>query len=180
MTQTPRAAEPPPAARGPSVRVVLPFTRMHPATGKLARRHAPGHVRVRIDPRDDGAYWRLLGEEWRRPGDLVLVEQDVGLRAGVLDGFAACARPWCGHPYLIGAQLLVCLGCTRFSAGLKAAEPDLLEVVGDCADGGVPARSWRRLDVRLADELRRRGYEPHEHAGAVKHYHRYPLSGGER
>lgn len=155
--------------------ILVPYTRLHPATGKLLRCHAPGHVRARIDPADDDGYWRLLAREWSQPGDLVVVEQDVGISAGVLPGFAACREPWCGHPYPIGAQSLVCLGCTRFTAELKAAEPDLLDVVGRCADGGVPARHWRRLDVRLLDELRRRGYTQHRHVPAVRHYHKYPL-----
>lgn len=155
--------------------ILLPYTRLHPVTARLANRHAPGHVRVRLDPADDAAYWRLLAEQWRQPGDLIVVEQDIGLRAGVVQGLTACREPWCGHPYPIGRQLLVCLGCTRFTAELKAAEPDLLDAVGLVGNDGLPAKDWRRLDVRLADELRRRGYTVHEHAPAVAHYHKYPL-----
>lgn len=154
--------------------ILVPYTRLHPATGKLLRRYAPGHVRVRIDPADAEAYWRVLAHEWSQPGDLLVVEQDIGLRAGVVEGLTACREPWCGHPYPIGAQLLVCLGCTRFTAELKAAEPDLLEAVGRDDSGGPPARVWQRLDVRILDELRRRGYRQHEHSPAVAHYHRYP------
>jgi hypothetical protein len=69
--------------------------------------------------------------------------------------------------------MLACLGCTRFSAGLKAAEPDLLDVVGEVTGDGLPARDWRRLDVRILDELRKRGYEQHRHQPDVRHYHRY-------
>ena len=154
--------------------ILLPHTRLHPVTARLANRHAPGHVRVRLDPADDGAYWRLLAESWRKPGDLMIVEQDIGLHVGVVEGLTACREPWCGHPYPIGAQLLVCLGCTRFSAALKAAEPDLLDVVGEDASGGLPARDWRRLDVRILGHLRARGYRQHEHLPPVRHYHKYP------
>lgn len=153
--------------------ILVPYARLHPATARLLNRHAPGHIRVRIGALDVDAYWRLLAEAWRRPGDLMVVEQDIGIREGVVDGLAACREPWCGHPYAIGRQMLVCLGCTRFTAALKAAEPDLLEAVGRCADAGVPARHWSRLDVRILDELRRRGYRQHEHEPAVRHYHRY-------
>jgi hypothetical protein len=129
---------------------------------------------VRLDPADDAAYWALLADAWRRPGDLAIVEHDIGIHDGVMPGFEACREPWCGHPYLIGVQLLICLGCTRFTAELKAAEPDLLDVVGEDATAGMPAKNWRRLDVRILDEMRRRGYAQHRHDPPVAHYHQYP------
>ncbi len=153
--------------------IVLPYTRLHPATARLANRHAPGHVRVRLDPADPHAYWALLAEAWREPGDLLIVEQDIGIHAGVVPGLLACREPWCGHPYPIGEQVLVCLGCTRFSAALKAAEPDLLEAVGADDSGGMPARDWRYLDVKILTALRGRGYEQHRHDPPVRHYHQY-------
>lgn len=154
--------------------ILAPYTRLHPVTARLLNRYAPGHERVRIDPADSEAYWRLLADQWHEPGDLLIVEQDVGIHADVVESLAACPEPWCGFPYPIGAQLLVCLGCTRFTAELKAAEPDLLEAVGQDGTGGLPARAWQRLDVRILDHLRERGYRQHEHHPAVKHYHRYP------
>lgn len=153
--------------------ILLPYTRLHPAAARLANRYAPGHERVRLDPDDGTAYWRLLADAWPLPGDLVVIEHDIGISASVIPGFASCREPWCGHPYAIGQQLLVCLGCTRFTAELKAAEPDLLETVGRDGTGGLPARVWQRLDVRILDELRRRGYCQHRHEPPVRHYHRY-------
>jgi hypothetical protein len=153
--------------------ILVPYTRLHPATARLLNTHAEDHRRVRLDPADPSAYWTLLAATWRQPGDLVIVEQDVGIHADVIPGLAACREPWCGHPYPIGEQLLVCLGCTRFTAELKAAEPDLLDVVGEDGTGGLPARHWQRLDVRILDELRRRGYAQHRHDPPVAHYHKY-------
>lgn len=157
-----------------SLRVLVAHTRLHPSTAVLLNRYAPGHVRVRLDPADMSGYWRVLAKAWTDPGVLLVIEQDIGIHPGVVEGLEACPKPWCGHPYSIGAQVLVCLGCTKFSAELKAAEPDLMEVVGRDASGGLPARDWRRLDVRILDELRRRGYEQHRHEPPVAHYHRYP------
>jgi len=155
--------------------ILLPYTRLNPATARLANRYAPGHVRARIDPADDSAYWRLLAGAWGASGeDLIVIEQDVGIRFGVLGAFGACRRPWCGHPYRIGDCLRVCLGCTRFTRELQADEPDLLEQVGRISEPGLPAKDWRRLDVRIADELGRRGHAVHEHPPAVSHFHRYP------
>lgn len=154
--------------------ILAPFTHLHPETARLLDEHAPRHERVQIDPADVEAYWRLLAERWRQPGHLLIIEQDIGIHAGVVEGLAACPEPWCGHSYSIGDQLLICLGCTRFSAALKAAEPDLLDAVGLIDDdAGTPPRHWRRLDVRILNELRRRGYVQHEHLPAVGHFHRY-------
>jgi hypothetical protein len=95
--------------------ILVPYTRLHPTTARLLNRHASGHVRVRLDPSDDTAYWALLAKAWREPGDLLIVEQDVGIRAGVIEELERCPEPWCGFPTAIGAQLLVCLGCTRLT-----------------------------------------------------------------
>lgn len=154
--------------------IVAPYTRLHPVTARLLNQHAPGHERVRLERGDAEAYWRLLARLWREPGDLLIVEQDVGIRAGVVESLFACREPWCGFPYLVAGRVQVCLGCTRFTAALKAAEPDLLDGVGEDGTGGLPARDWRRLDVRILGHLRERGYRQHEHRPAVKHYHLYP------
>jgi hypothetical protein len=120
------------------------------------------------------AYWKLLAAAWLEPGDLIVIEHDIGIHAGVVPGFTECREPWCGVAYpLDRGVMLACLGCTRFTADLKAAEPDLLEVAGRVTGDGLPAKDWRRLDVRLGDELRRRGYSLHQHEPAVRHYHRY-------
>lgn len=153
--------------------ILVPYTRLHPATAKLLNRYAPGHVRVRMEPEDPHAYWALLASWWRLPGDLTIVEHDVGIHATVVSELAACRRPWCGFPFPIGEQLLMCLGCTRFTAELKATEPDLLDAVGGDATGGMPARDWRYLDVKILDHLQGRGYEQHQHGPGVAHYHRY-------
>lgn len=154
--------------------ILIPYTRLHPAAARLANAHAEGHLRVRIAPSDDDAYWRLLANWWNTTdSDLVLIEQDIGIGPSVLPGFAACRKPWCAHPYNINGRLRTALGCTRFTAELQAAEPDLIETVGRGASGLLPATHWRRLDVRVADELGRRGHTVHEHHPPVAHYHRY-------
>ena len=153
--------------------ILVPFTRLHPATARLLNRYAPAHVRVRIDPEDVDAYWRIVADAWRQPGDLLIVEQDIGIHAQVVPDLTACREPWCGHAYSIGQQMLMCLGCTRFTAELKTAEPDLLDAVGADGTGGMPARHWQRLDVRILDHLRTRGYTQHIHKPPVTHYHRY-------
>lgn len=154
--------------------IVVPYTRLHPVTARLLNRYAPGHERVRLDPGDVEAYWRRLARLWREPGDLLIVEQDIGIRAGVVESLGACREPWCGFAYPVAGRVQVCLGCTRFTAGLKSTEPDLLDAVGRDATGNLPPRVWQRLDVRILEHLRARGYRQHEHSPNVAHYHRYP------
>jgi hypothetical protein len=127
-----------------------------------------------IDPADMEAYWRILAEAWQQTGPTLVVEHDIGIGPGTVESLTACQEPWCGFIYeLCGGVFLACLGCTRFSAELKEAEPDLLQVVGEVGNDGLPARDWRRLDVRLGDELKRRGYQLHQHEPAVLHFHEY-------
>ena len=159
--------------------VLVPYTatglRMDTVTA--VSRHVPAGIDVvwrELDPADPTAYARLLVEAWATPGDLVVVEHDVVIGPGVIEGFTACGEPWCGHPYAIGEQLLVCLGCTRFTAGLKAAMPDLMAAAAAVDTGGLPAGDWRRLDVRIGDLLEAHGHNRHPHDPPVTHLHEYP------
>lgn len=141
----------------------------------LLEQHAPEEITWRrIDPGDDTAYARALVEAWAVPGDLTVVEHDVGIRAGVIEELLDCSQPWCGFPYAIGTQLLVCLGCTRFSAHLKASLPQLMEQAAAIADSGMQAGDWRRMDVRIAGCLERYGHQRHVHLPEVQHFHTYP------
>lgn len=160
--------------------ILAPYTdaRRNPAAKALLIEHTPGGVQWRRIAEGDGtAYARILIEAWACDGDLTVVEHDVGIRAGVIEELAACSQPWCGFPYPIGEQLLVCLGCTRFSSGLKAALPDLMAeaaAIGPEDGGGVPAGDWRRMDVRIAACLERLGHRRHVHGPPVRHLRTYP------
>lgn len=162
--------------------VLVPYTpdKLDPRTVRLIEQHTPDGHEVRwaeLDPRDERAYARLLIDAWGRPGDLIVIEHDIGIRAGVIEELTACSQPWCGFPYAIGGNLLVCLGCTRFTHTLKTALPDLMReaaAIGPAQDGGgVAAGDWRRLDVRVGACLERLGHARHRHEPEVEHYHHY-------
>jgi hypothetical protein len=162
------------------VTILVPYTleKLHPQTVELLNKHAPVGEELmwrRLDPSDQSAYARLLVEAWSWPGDLVLVEHDIGIHSSVFAGFDECRQPWCGHPYPIGSQLLVCLGCTRFTAQLKAMLPNLMEQAAAVEhDGGLmPAGDWRRMDVRIGALLEAHGHNRHPHLPAVEHFHTY-------
>lgn len=160
--------------------ILAPYTlaKQHPTARALLEQHAPGDVTwAQIPERDDTAYARILVEAWAEPGDLVIVEHDIGIRAGVVEELLSCTQPWCGFPYAIGTALLVCLGCTRFSAHLKASLPGLMaeaaSITAEMDGGGVPAGDWRRMDIRIAACLERLGHARHAHGPAVTHFHQY-------
>jgi hypothetical protein len=160
--------------------ILAPYTqaKQHPTAKALLERHAPGDITWALIPeRDDTAYARILVEAWAEPGPLVIVEHDVGIRAGVVEELLGCDQPWCGFPYAIGESLLVCLGCTKFSAHLKAMQPGLMAeaaAIDSAQDGGgVPAGDWRRMDVRIGACLERLGHNRHRHEPAVDHFHQY-------
>jgi hypothetical protein len=164
--------------------VLVPYTaeKLHLDTVRRISEHVPDGVDVawrELDPNDPTAYARLLVEAWAWDGDLLIVEHDIGIHAGVIEALTECRQPWCGFPYPIGAQLLVCLGCTRFTAHLKATLPDLMaQAAAVDQDGGLmPAGDWRRMDVRIGALLEAHGHNRHPHLPAVEHFHQYPSGG---
>lgn len=160
--------------------ILAPYTvdKQHPEWRARLERHAPGPVEwVEIDPDRPTHYAQILCDAWREPGDLVIVEHDIGIHPYTIERLLACSQPWCGNPYNIAGRLLVCLGCTKFSAHLKATLPGLMieaAAVGNEQDGGgIPAGHWCRLDVRIGAALERLGHQRHAHWPPVDHFHEY-------
>lgn len=124
---------------------------------------------------DFTAYWRMLLYCWQAPGDTVVVEHDMLPADGVVDEMIACPEPWCTSPYRASPNkkeldIVDGLGCVKFSVTLKSNEFDLMRVVGEMSEHGLPAKIWKRLDVRIAKALRARGYGPHTHQRSI-HLH---------
>ena len=148
-----------------TARIVVPFVgAVHPQTKARLTEHAPGHHPVRLSVGDEGAYTRLLADEWARPGDLTVIEHDIGIHGGVIAGFASCREPWCAYPYVavIGFGAVAALGCVRFTQQLKTAEPDLF--------AAMSGTRWPVLADVVWGELDRRGYVPCVHQPDVDHY----------
>lgn len=130
-----------------------------------------------INDYDYTAYWRMLLYAWKERCDTVVVEHDMLPADGVIEEMVACDQPWCTSPYR-GANknapdIVDGLGCVKFSETLKSNEFDLMRVVGEMEEDGLPAKIWKRLDVRIAKALRARGYEPHTHRRSTHlHYER--------
>jgi hypothetical protein len=161
--------------RRPATRIVVPYIdgMLHPETAAALEQHAPRAIRVAIDPADASAYYELLRTEWAKPGDLVIIEQDIQVVDGVFPGFAQCREPVCAHAYQKTTYILgAALGCARFTHELKRNHPDLLDTVGK-PDGEllVDPKDWRALDQRVSMELQRRGITTHMHDPVLTHHH---------
>lgn len=158
--------------------IIVPFVpgMLHSETQQWAFEH---HAKLcQLDPYDEGAYWCLLAREWMQPGHLIIVEQDVVPAPGVIDRMINCRRPWCTSPYPIGIwqSMLECgLGCVKIAARVKERFPELMLVLGEKGNDGLPPKNWRRLDTRLANMLTDEtiGYKPHAHKPYAKHLHDY-------
>lgn len=163
------------------MRIVVPYTLasdpgvergLHPLCERALARYAPEAEMFDLGNRPD-AYHELLCEVWAAGEAFLVVEHDVEIHADVVPELEACPEPWCLYPYGIGFPPRPCdcaLGCTRFSADLIAAVPDLMR--------SLPCRDWRRQDCEISPRLRRDGFTPHVHVPPVRHHHVYPGPGG--
>lgn len=138
---------------------------------------------------DDEAYWRLLRLCWQVGADsgvdLCIVEQDNEVPPGVLDGLSSCPEEWCACSYdtfwgdireFYGPHA-ASLGCTRFSAGLMAAHPDLLDEIGQTDPDRFPLHHWANLDTNIFQFLYGvYRHEVHQHPRVV-HHHPYVYEG---
>jgi len=133
---------------------------------------------IPIDPRHHLRYAELLAEAWLWPGDLIVVEHDIGITEHTVWRFLDCDQPWCGNAYTVGHDPIMALGCVKFSAHLKAMQPGLMDrarLGSTPYDGGHMANGdWRRLDGNVSSQLHMLGHTQHRHYPDVNHFHPYP------
>ena len=157
----------------PSERVLVPYTRIVPATLNVLKRYAPHaeYVNVADDP---GAYWNMLAKAWRKGQTFVIVEHDVEIRGDTLYALGTCQELWCGFATaLSSAGFRPAFGCTRFRDTLMREQPTIMDQVGEINDDGMPPRDWHRLDVRTARVLHDSyGIEQHAHFPTVRHHNK--------
>jgi hypothetical protein len=97
------------------VRLVCPYTELHPATERALRPLGAEFVDVGDS---EYAYWRLLKRLWAEREPFTLVEHDVEPTATQLRWLWDCPEPVCSYEYLYRGQSPVsALGCTKFGAG---------------------------------------------------------------
>ena len=169
------------------MKILCPFTKLHPRTVEALNLHAPGAWFPYVGG-SDFSYLTFLKQMWAEGKATVIVEHDIEVGPETVPGVESCAEPWCVQPFsrllpgphstwdgqgwTNGVPLLTkSLGCVRFSEALMKAEPDLMVEVEGMEDGGVPAGHWRRLDDRIARVLEGRDYRVCVHVPEVKHHH---------
>lgn len=147
--------------------VLVPYTALRPETFhalvSLPRRVTWARLETVTD------YFDLLAAAWRMGAAITVVEQDMLPTPDQLDALDACPEPWCGFAYNMTSGYHASLGCTRFSANLVAAEPDLFAAVATYEHPYVPARHYIWLADRIEWELAKRGYTQHTHWPPVAH-----------
>lgn len=163
------------------MRVVLPYTRIHPLTDQALAELVPDAERVDLG-RDDYAYGRLLERLWVPGEDLMIIEHDVQLTRVALDEAINCPCWWSAAPYTgqgtahREASIIVqSLGCVRFRSELIEAAPGAIaqaNSVIDAARNICPPGHWKCLDGRILSALGQAGFTPHQH-DEVPHHHEY-------
>jgi hypothetical protein len=160
--------------------VMFAFT-MFPEAFDALRRHAWADCEVVYTGPGDGDYWRPFARHWDNPdGDLLVVEQDVVLHEQVVPQLESCPEPWCEFPHPnredIRSMMQMSLGCTRFSAALRARarSSDILERarLDDHPAHGWAAPGvlrWDHIDGPVFRTLLATGYSWHEHQPPVRH-----------
>ena len=126
-------------------------------------------------------YWNEIRSRWTGHDDLIIIEQDVEIRPGVIESMEECDQDWCCYAYPIfrtKVRLRVGLGCTKISAAAQrrvtsAAIAAGFELCAQCRGQGC----WWHLDGRIATMLKRAGFYPHVH-GDVIHHHDYRAHAG--
>lgn len=145
--------------------VVVPFVpgMLHEEAAQLGR---PVDV-----SRSEWDYWELLRQLWEGGRTFVVVEQDMAPTDEQVQALFDCPEPWCAHDYAgrYGMGLTInpvpTLGAVKFGAELIAAQPDLLDDIGQT--------TWSQLDIDLGRALLDRGVSFHVHEPSVTHLHDY-------
>lgn len=155
------------------MKIICPYTQLHDATVDALSEHAAGHdVRyVHVGDHDEQLF-EVWQDVWAAREDVIWVEHDIKIHAGVIPGFEACEFPWCAfaYPYPYGnSNPYFGTGCARFRGELMAAFPDMIDRVGERFGPHHPPRHWCSIDGFQQLELAGRGYLQHHHHPPVAH-----------
>jgi hypothetical protein len=158
------------------MRILCCYTNLHPATAAALARWAPDAEFVDVSA-TAGTYSRTLLEHWTGEDDLVTVEHDIEIHAGVIPAFESCGEPWCTFGYYIFPEPHrgICnygLGCAKFSAQMQRDIDFSRVLTEECPACHFRHIGWQGIDNRLRALAGERGLSPHVH-GEVAHHHVY-------
>jgi len=144
----------------PEIRIVCPYTRLHPATEAVLRPLGAEFYDVSAD---DGSYWDALKGIWPQGGRILLVEHDIEPTLEQIAEVAGCPEPVCAiaYPYP-GVPRLV-------DAGFLKVDIDRCPVGWNEPWSVLPEGArWHWRDVSCY--LRGRLPPIHVHEGLVRHH----------
>jgi hypothetical protein len=161
------------------VRIICPYVLESDAVWNLVlqepvRDFVLAHAGEMMDvSASDTAYWQLLQELWEQRESFIVIEHDVIPSEEGFQSLASCSQPWCACPIqIISRGMVGTLGCAKFDSSLMEEFPTLMEEVGSSTTGGIVARHWTRLDVRIHEVLTHLGVQMHEHTDCpARHLH---------
>ncbi len=149
---------------GAPMRVVVPYTRVHPATRAALDRCAPHAEYVDVSA-SDFAYHALLTRLWAEREDLILIEHDIEVDEAIIDAFETCPRLWCCVAEAPGASWAA-LTCNRFRRELMVQNSALPGMGAGWPDNwNGAAQHWCGLDGFMRRNLQ-------QIAGSTVHLHR--------
>ena len=130
------------------MRVVVPYTDLHPSCRASLDRYCPGAELYDVsgDPTD---YWRVLRDVWADGETFLLVEHDVSFDQTAIEILETCPRPHCT---VAGFFRL-----TRFRAEMMRAIPDVFETLP------TAERHWIPLEWQSRTAMERAGFAQHHH-----------------
>lgn len=141
---------------GGGLKVVVPYTRLHPAVHEALERDG-AEARYCDTSADQEAYWRVLCDAWAERETFIVLEQDKVPVPGALLALWCCPSLWCAYPvprWQDGQYTdFPSLSCAKFDASIMERFPRLMvEKVGEIGIGGgdVPPRHYQRLDMAIA------------------------------
>jgi hypothetical protein len=165
--------------------IVVPFAgEVHPRTRVSLAGYGVTYVDVGGHP---SAYPLMLGRMWH--ADTIIVEHDVVVPAGAIEGLEECPNPWCYHSYIdYPGGLWPPMGLCRVRAEAMTATPECwTRYLARRAPGlnpdtmrpmppdwhetweeGLPPalageKPWSHCDEWLAAYLRKHGIDAHRH-----------------
>ena len=122
-------------------------------------------------------YASLFAAWWTKPGDLIIVEQDIVPPAGAIDAMVKCERPWCSHSYYCNNPMPAYgLGLCRFTWAIKQIHPTLGEQAARDFRGNARRMHWMNLNERIIDLMNHWGITVHLHEPFAEHLHDYGTS----
>jgi hypothetical protein len=154
--------------------VIVPFVHgmLNQRTVRAVVNSGHWHRFCDLDPRDPGAYGRLVRDLWARGSAFVICEQDVVPTGAQLDTLVGCGHDWCSYSYDDGLYPDgPMFGLVRFSGRVMARHPHAAEVALVIGKRRDVEAEWWRVDALMARDLKIRGVEWVQHEPAVHHAH---------